>query len=260
MLRVVEDLVQRTLLDDLPGVHHERVIGDLGHDAEVVRDQHHGQSAILVETFDQGQDLRLDRHVERRARLVGDQDLGLQRQRQCDHRALAHAARELVRVVAGPLLRLGNANRSQSLDRTFTRDPLRDLLVGADLLDDLLADPVNGVERRHRVLEDHRDLARAHLSKLIVGQGQQIAPVVADAALDRNVATPRQPHHGQRRDALAAARLAYNSEDLAGPQIERHAVDRLDLAALGRKRHAQIAHAQQRLAHAFNLTRGSSQA
>ena len=45
-------------------------------------------------------DLRLDRDVERRDRLVGDDELRLQDERARDADALALAARELVRVAA----------------------------------------------------------------------------------------------------------------------------------------------------------------
>ena len=37
VLGVVEDLVERALLDDPAGVHHEHPVGDVGHHAEVVR-------------------------------------------------------------------------------------------------------------------------------------------------------------------------------------------------------------------------------
>jgi hypothetical protein len=46
------------------------------------------------------QDLRLDGHVERGGRLVGDQQRRVAGQRHGDHHALAHAARQLVRVLA----------------------------------------------------------------------------------------------------------------------------------------------------------------
>ena len=49
-------------------------------------------------SLQQVEDLRLDRDVERRDRLVGDDQLRLQRQRARDADALALAARELVRV------------------------------------------------------------------------------------------------------------------------------------------------------------------
>ena len=48
----------------------------------------------------QREDLRLDRDVERRRRLVGDQQQRIAGQRHGDHHALAHAAGQLVRIVA----------------------------------------------------------------------------------------------------------------------------------------------------------------
>ena len=41
VLRGVEDLVDRPLLDDLAVVHHRDLVGDLGDDAHVVGDEHH---------------------------------------------------------------------------------------------------------------------------------------------------------------------------------------------------------------------------
>ena len=42
---------------------------------------------------------------------------------------------------------------------------MRDALVPHDRLGDLLADREDRVERRHRLLEDHRDLGAAHLAQ-----------------------------------------------------------------------------------------------
>ena len=60
-----------------------------------------------------GQDLRLHGDVERRRRLVGDQELGLERQAHRDHHALLHAARELVGIVPRAPLGVGNVDRAQ---------------------------------------------------------------------------------------------------------------------------------------------------
>ena len=73
---------------------------------------------------DLGQDLALDDDVERGRRLVHDHDLGLGRERHRDHHALAHAARELVRIAPQPLAR--DPDHLEQLD-----DPLAlSLLVG----------------------------------------------------------------------------------------------------------------------------------
>ena len=135
---------------------------------------------------DQRQDLRLDRDVERRRRLVGDQQVGVARERHRDHRALAHAARELVRVVVdAPLRARGCRRRRAARSRGACASRLRDLLVRPHLLGDLPADAVDRVERRHRVLEDHRDLAsRGRRASALGIELQQVAALVDDLALE----------------------------------------------------------------------------
>ncbi len=98
MLRLREDLQGRGRLDDPPRVHDRDVVGHLGDHAEIVGDDHDRHPELALESFHQRQDLRLDGHVERRRGLVGDQQLGLVGQSHRDHRPLAHAAGELVRV------------------------------------------------------------------------------------------------------------------------------------------------------------------
>ena len=56
------------------------------------------RSRRLADVVEEAQHLRLDRDVERRDRLVGDQELGLHRQGAGDADALPLAARELVRI------------------------------------------------------------------------------------------------------------------------------------------------------------------
>ena len=67
-------------------------------------DEDERRAALGREPLEELEDLRLDRHVEGRRRLVGDQQLRLQRERHRDHHALAHAARELMRVGVDALL------------------------------------------------------------------------------------------------------------------------------------------------------------
>ena len=71
----------------------------------------------LLQVLQQVEDLRLHGHVERGGRLVGDQQLRVVDQRHRDHRALAHAAGELVRVVVDAAVRLRDADPVEHLDR-----------------------------------------------------------------------------------------------------------------------------------------------
>ena len=100
----------RAVLDGPPGVHHQDVVGELGDHPEVVGDDDDGRVELGLQVADQVEDLRLDRHVERRRRLVRDQQLRVAGQRHRDHRPLPHAAGELVRVVVDPRRRLRDAH------------------------------------------------------------------------------------------------------------------------------------------------------
>ena len=77
---------------------------------------------LALQVADQVEDLRLHGHVERGGRLVGDEQLRVVDQRHRDHRALPHAAGELVRVVVDPPVRLRDADPVEHLDRALAGD------------------------------------------------------------------------------------------------------------------------------------------
>jgi len=79
-------------LDDLAEVHDGHAVAHVAHDREVVCDEHHREAELALHLAQQVEDLRLDRDVERGDGLVGDQQLGFQRQRARDADALALAA------------------------------------------------------------------------------------------------------------------------------------------------------------------------
>ena len=81
---------------------------------------------------------------------------GFGRQRHGDHHALAHAARQLVRVLAWRArLASGMPTRREHLDRPVQASRGSTGGVQLDRLGDLVADGVDRVERGHRLLEDH---------------------------------------------------------------------------------------------------------
>ena len=100
MQRVPEEDVRGRGLDDLARVHDRDAIAELDEQREVVRDEQHREAEAPLELLELLQDLALHDHVERRRRLVHHDQLGLERQRHRDHHALAHAARQLVRIRA----------------------------------------------------------------------------------------------------------------------------------------------------------------
>src|SRR5262249_47310622 len=157
---------------------------------------------------DQVEDLRLYRHVQRSGRLVGDQQFRVVDQGHRDHRALAHTARELVRIVVDPALRLRDADPTEQFNGVPPGVPLGYLVVDPVRLHDLVADRIERVHRGQRILEDHRHLPAAQLAYVLPGRLDQLLPVQPHLAGDPGVTTPVQPEDAQAGHALAGAGLA----------------------------------------------------
>ncbi len=222
--RLVQRLAVRQL-DDLAEVHHGDAVRDVPDDREVVRDDHVRETELVLEVVQQVHHLRLDRHVQRRHRLVGDDQLRFERERPRDADALALPARELVRI-AVVVLRVETHQLKESLDLPLHPALGRDVLQLEGGTDDR-ADRVARVQRGVRVLEDHLYVAaqRPHLPGAEVGD---VPALELDLPLGRFQQPRDQPAH--RR--LAAARLAHHAEGLPRAYVEVEAVDGLDRADL----------------------------
>ena len=92
-------------LHDLTGVHHGTAVAELGDHRQVMRDEDQRKPEVAAECVEQLEDLRLHHHIQRRRRLVRDQDARIARQRHRDGRALAHPAGELMRKAFRPVAR-----------------------------------------------------------------------------------------------------------------------------------------------------------
>ena len=95
MAGVGEDGLGRPVFDDTTAVDDVDPVGELAHDTKVVGNEEHRRLMLVGELAHELQGLRLHRHVQRRPRLVGDQQLGLIHQRHGNHHPLVHAAGEL---------------------------------------------------------------------------------------------------------------------------------------------------------------------
>ena len=199
-----------------------------------MRDQDDRGAELLLQFQDQIEDLRLDRHVQRGRRLVGDQHPRVAGERHRDHRPLPHAAGELVRVFARPLCRLGDFDELQHLDGFLVGGGLREILVQPQRFGDLVADRQHRVERGHRLLKDHRNVVAADIAHFVFVELQQVFPLQRDrAADDLSWRIGDQPHDRQRRHRLAAAGFADYCQGLAAPQRERDVIYGFDDARPG---------------------------
>ena len=227
MVHLVEEVVHLGGLHHPARVHHVDPVGMPGDHAHVVRDQQHRHAHPVLQVPEQGEDLRLDGHIESRRRLVGDEQLGLVGQRHGDHHALPETTGQLVRIVAEPLLRPGQAHQRQHFDRAVQGLRLRGVLVQSHRLGDLVADGLGRVKRGQRVLEDHRDLVAADPAQILVLQADKLTAVELDRAADDGSARRQQSHDRQPRHGLAAARFPDDAEGLPGVDMQVDVADGL---------------------------------
>jgi hypothetical protein len=116
------DLVGRPDLHHPAEVHDHHLVRHVVDHAEVVGDQQDREAELVAQVLEQVEDLGLDRDVERRDRLVGDDQLGLDGERTRNPDPLPLAARELVGV-APPVLGQEAPRRNRSATRSRRSAP-----------------------------------------------------------------------------------------------------------------------------------------
>ena len=245
MARRLDHLVARTALDDVAGVHHGHGVAGLADDGEVVGDEDDRHPGLLLQLDEEGEDLLLHGDVDRRRRLVGEQQLGTGGNGHRDHHPLAHATGKLVRVVPRPLGGRGDADGAQEIDGALGR-----LLVGeaepdAQHLGKLRADRVDRVEGGARVLEDHRDLAPAHGLHADRPRSDDAAALPNHLAGEDLAGLGHHVHDRPQGHALSATGLADDAERLRRREGEVDVVGSEQDAALGREPDRQLAHLEQ---------------
>jgi hypothetical protein len=92
-----EDLVARAGLDDAAEIHDRDAIAHMADDAEFVRNEEHGQAKVPSEVMQKIEHLCLDGDIERRDRLVENEQLGPDGKGACQPDALPLAARQFPR-------------------------------------------------------------------------------------------------------------------------------------------------------------------
>ncbi len=73
MLGVAEDLAYRSILHHLSEIHDGDRVSDLRDHTQIVSDEHDRHAQAFLQPAHQVEDLRLDRHIQGRRRLVRDQ-------------------------------------------------------------------------------------------------------------------------------------------------------------------------------------------
>ena len=194
------------------------------------------------------EDLRLDRDVERRGRLVGDDQLGIAGERDGDHDALRACRRKAGADTAAAAAadRRCRPARAARRARSSARRAVRAAML-LQRLGDLPADGQHRIERGHRLLEHHADVAAAHL-RASPPRDRRSRSRPSNRISPRGDAPRRigdQAQDRQRADRLARAALADDRHGLAGIDGVGDAVDGAHQPRTGAKLGMQIPHVEE---------------
>ncbi len=223
----------------------------MGDDAQVVADEQERQAHVLLQFLQEVQHVGLDRDVERRDALVGDDEARLRDQRPGDGDALALTAGEGVREAA----QVFQVEPALGGDLAHPFVGLGAGLGQAHDLQRLGDDVTHGHARAERgvgVLEDQLRALAVFLELVLADIGQVVgglAVVVFDmAAGDRRGVQQRAAERG-----LAGTRLAHKTEERPRRDIQVDALDgahhhlRCQQPAADGEMHRQVAGGQDRL-------------
>ena len=227
VLRIVENLRRRAFLDHQPLLHDENPVGDAPHDAEVMGDEQKPHAHLVFQILQQVEDLGLNGHVERRRRLVRDQDVGLVGQCHGDHHPLPLPPRKLVRIGIHAAFGVVDADLLEQFQHPRPRRLTLQPLMQRQRFRQLLLDRVERVERGHRLLEDEGDVVAAHVAQQLVVGADHLLAVVGDRPAHLS-AFAQQRHGRQCRDRLARAAFAHQRHRLATVHGKAHPAHRRD--------------------------------
>ena len=197
----ITDLQRGSELDDATEVHHGDAVRDLADDSKVVCDKDVGEVELLLQVGQQVDDLRLDRDVERRDRLVRDHEARVEGQRPCDTDSLALSARELVWVATRMLG--SQADELEQLGHSISDLGFGAVAMNLERRGDNRTNLVARVERRRGVLKHDLHVA-SHASQIFAAEVRDVAASELDRA---GIGIEQSEQHAPER-RFAAARLA----------------------------------------------------
>ncbi len=96
-------LVRIRDLDDFTQIHHGDTVRNVMHHEQIVGDEQIRDAQLVLQLLKHIDDLRLNRHIQRRNRLVADDELRVHRECPGNADALPLAAGELMRIPGGML-------------------------------------------------------------------------------------------------------------------------------------------------------------
>ena len=242
-----KDALGIAFLHDPAHVQDRNPVAGFCNQSEIMGDEQHGQGTLALELQQEFQDLSLNGDIERRGRLVGDDQVGLGRERHRQHDPLLHAAGELVGVLIDDDRRIGKSQLSKQLHRPSPGRLARGDSVSPHDAGELPSHGEQRIERGRGVLKHHRDASPSQPAHCRLALRQQVLTVVEDlASAHDSTRLWHEAHDRAPGDGLAASGLADDSEDPALFDGEAHSPHRVHVSLRGGEAHPQVVDRQHR--------------
>jgi hypothetical protein len=178
--------------------------------------------------------------------------VGLDRERHRDHHALPHSARSWCGYESIRSGAVRNADGRKRCDRAAPRLVARHSgMAAAKHVPQMRADREQRVERRHWILEDHRNPRAAIGVHRRLPQRDQVHAVEQDLALEPRHVGGQEAQQARGEARLAGTRLADDSQDATLADVEVDAAQDVGGAARGERLQLQLADGDER-ARRFN--------
>src|SRR4030065_2798800 len=150
------------------------------------------------------------------------------------HGTLAHAPRELVRVIIEALICSRDAHQSQKFASPLPRLGLVHVLVKHQSFHDLEANGKYWIQGSHWILKNHRKLTATDAAHFCSIQLQQVATGEDDlSTLDLARRVNNQTHNGKGVHAFPAATFPHNAKHLTFFQTVRDTLDGMHNTFIG---------------------------
>ena len=226
MRRRAEEVARLGGLEQPAAIHHADAVADHRDDAEIVSDQQDGRAVIATQAVDELQHLRLDGDIERRGRLVGDQQLWVVGKRRGNHNALALAAGETMRHVIVARRRVGDADLAHQRDGAGARLGRARRSRWARMVSAIWSPTGHVGSRLAEGSWKIIDTSSPRICRNASSPSPTISRPLSRMLPRHGGAGGQQAHHRVGQRALAASALTDDSEDLARLERERDRCDR----------------------------------
>ena len=182
-------------------------------------DQNHGEAEVLPEGEEKLYDLQLRCGVQRRGRLVGNDERWAACNGLSDENALTLAAAQFVRIGAGNAIGVSRKDGGKQAARLLLERKFVQIFVGCQHIADLPAYLQSWMERRSGFLKDQTDAPATNSSEIVRRGLQEIFSFEKDGTLFNLSVGRQKPQQRGGECALTGAGFTKYAKDFS--RVER---------------------------------------